>query len=150
MGPEGDLVALRLRRGCRCFAVWEAGSIVGYGWLSAGPEWIGEVGVEIRPGPAEAYIWNCVTLPDHRLRGVFRGLIDAICRQSEAEGLKRLWIASLSGTAESALRPPGFEPMLRIHREGDELLLELLDAGALAVLDAGDARRRRAGAPRRH
>ena len=69
MGPEGDLVAARLARGCRCFAVWMDGQVAGYGWLSTGPEWIGELGLEIRPPVGEAYIWNCVTLPAHRLRG---------------------------------------------------------------------------------
>jgi ribosomal protein S18 acetylase RimI-like enzyme len=150
MGPEGDLVALRLRRGCRCFAAWDADSILGYGWLSTGPEWIGEVGLELTPGPGEAYIWNCVTLPEHRLRGVFRGVVAAICEQAQAEGLRRVWIASLRGTAEAALRPPGFEPALRIQRKGDELQLEVVDSDALTVLNLTDRRSARAGAPRRH
>lgn len=150
MGREGDLVALRLRRGCRCFAAWEGEAVLGYGWLSTGPEWIGEVGLELTPGPGEAYIWNCVTLPAHRFRGVFRGLVTGICEQARREGLRRLWIASLRGTAEAALRPPGFQPALRIQRRSDELQLELMDSDALTVLNLVDAGQARAGAPRRH
>ena len=150
MGAEGDLVALRLRRGCRCFAVWEGRAVLGYGWLSAGPEWIGEVGLELTPGPGEAYIWNCVTLPQHRLHGVFRSLVAGICEQARSEGLRRVWIASLQGTAEAALRPPGFEPALRVQRRGDQLQLELMDSDALTVLNLTDPRSARAGAPRRH
>lgn len=150
MGPDGDLVALRRRRGCRCFASWEDGTVRGYGWLSTRPEWIGEVGLELTPGPGEAYIWNCVTLPEHRLRGVFRGLVAAICEQARSEGLRRVWIASVQGTAEAALRPRGFEPAVRIRRRADELELEVLDSDALTVLDLSDPRAVRAGAPRRH
>lgn len=150
MGAEGDLVASRRRRGCRCFAAWEGGAVAGFGWLSSGPEWIGEVGLEITPGPGEAYIWNCVTLPEHRLRGVFRGLVAHICATAGREGLRRLWIASLRGSAESALRPPGFEPALRIERDGEDLHVEPLQSEALGVLALEPAAVIRAGPPRRH
>src|SRR4029077_20283925 len=43
MGAEGDLVAARLSRGCRCFGAWAGDELLGYAWLSTGPEWIGEV-----------------------------------------------------------------------------------------------------------
>src|SRR5207253_2901168 len=53
MGHEADLVAARFARGCRCFAVISDGAIAGYGWLSTGPEWVGELQLEIRPGAGE-------------------------------------------------------------------------------------------------
>jgi len=37
MGAEADRVAIRLERGCRCFAVCAGERVVAYGWLSAGP-----------------------------------------------------------------------------------------------------------------
>jgi GNAT superfamily N-acetyltransferase len=153
MGAEGDRVGPRLRRGCRCFAAWEGSALLGYGWLSSGSEWIGEVGLEITPGPLEAYVWNCVTLPEHRRRGVFRLLVQSVCERMREEGLRRLWIASLRGSAESALRPPGFKAALRIERDGDALRLEPapspLGEDALRVLrlTGGTAQ---AGATRRH
>ena len=154
MGPEGDLVALRLRRGCRCFAAWEGDAVAAYGWLSAGPEWIGEIGLEITPGPGEAYIWNCVTLPEHRLRGLFRGLVSVICAEARAEGMHRLWIASLRGSAENALVPLGFEPALRVTRDGDDLRVEVEDAAlgraGLRALGLPGTGHSGAGAPRRH
>ena len=112
MAEEGDLVALRLARGCRCFAAWEGDRVIGYGWLTSGPEWIGEVALEITPGPGEAYIWNCVTLPEHRRQGVFRGLLASICAEA---GATRLWIASLPDSAEAALPPLGFKPVVRLR-----------------------------------
>jgi GNAT superfamily N-acetyltransferase len=115
MGDEGDLVALRVARGCRCFAISLAGEVAGYGWLSAGAEWIGELGLEIAPGPGEAYVWNCVTLPAQRLRGFFRCLLLFIVEQARREGCSRLWIGSLDDGPETAVAGAGFAPALRIH-----------------------------------
>ena len=113
MGPDGDLVAKRMARGCRCFAVWIEDSLAGYGWLSTGPEWIGEIQLELRPGPGEGYIWNCVTIPHHRRKGVFGSLVAGIRKAARREGLKRLWIGSVAIPAEKAVGPSGFRPALQ-------------------------------------
>lgn len=118
MGPEAELVPLRLARGCRCFAVREGWEVRAYGWLSCGPEWIGEAGIEIKPGPGEGYVWNCVVAPSHRRRGMFAALVRAITEQAQREGLTRLWIGSLEGTAERALGDLGYEPVARLDIEG--------------------------------
>ena len=114
MGREGDLVGTRLARGCRCFLTCLGGGVAGYGWLSAAPEWIGEIGVEITPGPGEAYVWNCVTLPEHRRQGLFRVLLQRVVAGLRSEGLGRLWIASGEGGAERAVVDAGFVPVLRV------------------------------------
>ena len=115
MGAEGDRVEPRVRRGCRCFAACAGGRVAGYGWLSTGPEWIGEAGIELRPGPGEAYVWNCVTLPEDRRRGVFRSLLQRVVAAARAEGLRRLWIASVEGGATSSVVAAGFSPVLVVH-----------------------------------
>jgi GNAT superfamily N-acetyltransferase len=112
MGPEGDLVPHRFARGCRCFAVWIGGAVAGYGWLSTGPEWVGELQLEITPRPGEGYIWNCVTLSEHRRKGVFRSLLIGISDFARKEGMKRLWVGSVAIPAEKAVAPSGFEPAL--------------------------------------
>jgi GNAT superfamily N-acetyltransferase len=114
MGPDGNLVSVRLARGCRCFAAWLGDELVGYGWLSRGAEWIGEVELQISPGRGEAYIWNCVTLPAHRRKGVFRTLLTSISARASNEGLARLWVGSVAIPAERAMRPSGFQPALRL------------------------------------
>ncbi len=119
MGAEGDLATTRLARGCRCFAVWVEGGLGGYGWLSNGPEWIGELQLEITPRPGEAYIWNCVTLTEHRRKGIFRSLLLGISEHARKEGMRRLWIGSVDIPAEKAVGPAGFEPVL--HFTGVEL-----------------------------
>lgn len=114
MGAEGDLVAARLARGCRCFAACRDGAVAAYGWFSAGPEWIGEVGVEVRPAPGEAYVWNCVTLPEWRLRGAFRSVLLGVVAAARAEGVSRLWIGSAEVGAVSAVVGAGFTPVLTV------------------------------------
>ena len=115
MGQEADLVALRFARGCRCFAIHAEGRVAGYGWLSAGPEWMGELGVEIRPGPGEAYVWNCVTLPEQRRRGAFRTLLIGVLDAAAREETGRLWLGSVDGVGESAVADAGFTRALRLH-----------------------------------
>ena len=133
MGPEGDLVALRFERGCRCFGAWSASQVVSYGWLSSGPEWIGELGLQIRPGPGEAYVWNCVTLPEHRRQGVFRSLLRCVMAAAAAEGLRRLWIGSVEDYADRAIVEAGFKPVLRFRSR------TLAGLRRLTVEAAGDA-----------
>src|SRR5260370_17401516 len=118
MGPEGDLVAIRLSRGCRCFGAWAGDDLLGYGWLTSGPEWIGEVDLEIRPGEGEAYIWNCVTLPPYRRQGVFGAMASGIAARSQSEGLSRLSIASVAIPAEKVIPRAGFAPILHFSSDG--------------------------------
>ena len=112
MADEGDLVAVRLARGCRCFGAWLDGDFAGYGWLSTTPEWIGELELEIRPNAGEGYIWNCLTLETQRRRGVLRALLAGIRARAHDEGLTRLWIGSVAIPAERVFGPSGFTPAL--------------------------------------
>ncbi|MEP7106087.1 MAG: GNAT family N-acetyltransferase [Chloroflexota bacterium] len=113
MGPDGDLAAERLDRGCRAFAGWRDGGLVAFGWLSTGPEWIGELGLEIRPAPGEGYIWNCVTLAPHRRQGHFQALVRCVAARAHGEGLSRLWIGSIDTVGTGGLRAAGWTPVLR-------------------------------------
>jgi len=133
MGPEADLVEPRLARGSRCFAVIIDGSVAGYGWLSTGPEWIGEIKLEISPRPGEGYIWNCATVAAHRRRGVFRSVIAGISEAARREGLRRLWIGSVAIPAEKAVGPSGFRPALRFAG------VNFAGLQALRIQSAGDA-----------
>ena len=166
MGDEGDLVAMRLARGSRCFAGWFGDEVAGYGWLSKGTEWIGEIELEITPGPREAYVWNCYTLEGHRRKGVFRALLAAMLDQGRTEGKSRLWIGSLPIPAEKAVPSSGFAPALRMNstvksgmiwvrvRPADEADPTLVEAarGVMAIaarpIRLGNSLRR--SRPRRH
>lgn len=133
MGAEGDRVLPRFERGCRAFAVLDRDGLVAYGWLSTRPEWIGEVSAQIAPAAHEAYVWNCVTLPDHRRRGYYRALLEGIVAQARREGLLRLWIGSVDDPAEKANVDVGFVPVLNVSMRriaGFSFLRIVADRGA--------------------
>ena len=115
MGPEADLVPARMAKGSRCFGAWIGHELVGYGWLSAKPEWIGEVELEISPGAGEAYLWNCVTLDPHRRKGVFRSMVATVVARARDEKVAKLWIASVSDLAGSAIENAGFVRVMRFE-----------------------------------
>jgi GNAT superfamily N-acetyltransferase len=117
MDDEGDLVATRMARRCRCFAAWMGDELAGYSWLSTQSEWIGELELTIRPRGGEGYIWNCVTLPAHRRQGVLRALLATLKSQAQAEEFSRLWIGSVAIPAERAFGPSGFTPVLLFASE---------------------------------
>jgi GNAT superfamily N-acetyltransferase len=113
MGQEAGLVPGRLARGSRCFGAWIGHELVGYGWLSAKSEWIGELELEIAPAAREAYIWNCVTLAPHRRKGVFRTVVTSVVATAREEGLAKLWIASGGDLAGRTLKDAGFVRVMR-------------------------------------
>jgi GNAT superfamily N-acetyltransferase len=117
MGADGDLVAARMARGCRCFGAWLGDELAGYGWLSTKPEWIGELELTITPRDGEGYIWNCFTLEHVRRRGVLRALLATIRARAHDEGFSRLWIGSVAIPAERAFGPSGFTPALGFSSE---------------------------------
>jgi GNAT superfamily N-acetyltransferase len=117
MGADGDLVAARMARGCRCFGAWLGEELAGYGWLSTKPEWIGELELTITPRAGEGYIWNCFTLEHLRRRGVLRALLAGIRERAREEEMSRLWIGSVAIPAEKAFGPSGFTPALLFASE---------------------------------
>jgi GNAT superfamily N-acetyltransferase len=140
MGREAALVEPRFARGCRCFAVMLDSAVAGYGWLSTGPEWIGEIQLTITPRAGEGYIWNCVTLAPHRRKGVFRSLLLGITEIARRERLTRLWIGSVAIPAERAVGPSGFRPALRF----DSLTLRTIHVMTMRSADSVLAREARA------
>jgi GNAT superfamily N-acetyltransferase len=161
MGAEGDLVAARMARGCRCFGAWLGDELAGYGWLSIRPEWIGELELVITPRGGEGYVWNCFTLAHLRRRGVLRGLLAGIRERAHDDGLSRLWIGSVAIPAERAFGPSGFTPALMFASEliaGYRWLQVQPAAGAdPAIVEAGhhvigapSGRFLRISHPRRH
>jgi GNAT superfamily N-acetyltransferase len=109
------LVLRRLGRGVRAYAAWRDGAIACYGWVSFASECVGELERPIHPGAGDAYVWNCVTLPEHRRHGLYAGLLQAIAERMGAEGVRRLWIgATLAGRRSvRGFRAAGFRPALR-------------------------------------
>lgn len=136
MGTEAGLVPGRLARGSRCFGAWIGHELVGYGWLSAKPEWIGEVELEIAPAASEAYIWNCVTLAPHRRKGVFRTVVASVVATAREEGLAKLWIASVGDLGARAIDGAGFKRVIRFDT-GSRFGMRWVRVGAVEGGDPG-------------
>jgi len=112
MGCSRLHVEERLQRGTRCFTASIDGDIAAYGWVSPGSELIGELERQIHLGPREAYIWDCLTLPNHRGRGLYTGLLRLMVATLSEEGFGRIWIGaalsnrpSIRGFEEAGFRP---------------------------------------------
>lgn len=111
----------RLTLGRRCFAGRVDGKLAVYGWVSTGAECVGEMEREIRPGPGEAYVWDCFTLPAYRRQGLYSALLSHIKISLTNEGCRRIWIGSnmenepsLRGFARAGFRPVAYQTYLRL------------------------------------
>jgi ribosomal protein S18 acetylase RimI-like enzyme len=116
MGCSLREVEERLERGTRCFTASIDGELAAYGWVTPGSEWIGELERQIGLGPDEAYIWDCVTLPAYRRRGLYSGLLRLMVATLTQEGFRRIWIGAALSNRPSirGFVNSGFRPALRV------------------------------------
>jgi len=152
------VIEARLARGCRRFEAWVGPDLGASCWVSTGREWIGEVERELRLPTGDCYIWNCVTLPSFRRRGLFRALVGAAVTTARREDFARAWIGSVDEASWTgqALRDAGFTQAARVELRGlaGIGLLHLepavdADPGAVASARAGLKTRGWAVQPRR-
>jgi hypothetical protein len=114
--PVGrDALTRRIESGRECYAVWVGGCVASYGWLTRGPEWVGEFERELCVQPGEAYLWDCATLPEYRQHRLFSGLLTHVIDHLRWQGLERLWIIGLVSPAPllDGVTAAGFDPLLR-------------------------------------
>lgn len=116
---EADLVALtgldagevraRLGAGNRCYVAYLDGVPVSYGWVARADASIGELQVDFRLAGANRYLWDFVTLPERRGRGLYPRLLQSILR-SEGTADHRFWVinAPENTASESGIRKAGF------------------------------------------
>jgi ribosomal protein S18 acetylase RimI-like enzyme len=116
MGCSDRQVEERLERGARCFTASIDGELAAYGWVTPGSERIGELERLINLGSDEAYIWDCVTLPGYRRRGLYSGLLRRMVAALSEEAFRRIWIgASLSNRpSHRGFLNAGFRPALSV------------------------------------
>lgn len=98
-GLAPDEVSGRLAAGNRCYVARLGGEAVGYGWVADGGAAIGELDLAFRLEAVDRYLWDFVTLPAWRGRGLYPHLLQAILR---AEDGARLWIINAPENAASA------------------------------------------------
>jgi GNAT superfamily N-acetyltransferase len=111
-----DAIAQRLEQGRQCFAAWADGQVAAYGWLTCGPEWVGEFERTLQVEHGEAYIWDCATIPKYRRLHLFGALLNHIVNHLQQSGLQRLWIIGLARPSEFAcgMFAAGFQPVMTL------------------------------------
>ena len=84
----------RFERGCQCYAARADGRLAAYGWVSFQQESIGELSLRVRLLPDEAYIWDCVTLPEYRRHYLYSALLVYMVSELRADQFSRVWIGA--------------------------------------------------------
>jgi GNAT superfamily N-acetyltransferase len=84
----------RLESGRQCYTARVDGRLAAYGWVSFTDENIGELNLRIKLLVGEAYIWDCVTLPDYRNQHLYSALLAFIVRELHARSYCRAWIGA--------------------------------------------------------
>lgn len=135
-----DVAGLRSRaqRGHRPYIAHLDGEPVGIGWSAAVEASIGELGITMRMPPANRYLWDFVTPPRWRGRGIYPWLLQQILLH-EAE-VERFWVGhDLDNVASGrGIAKTGFQVV------GEVYLLD--DSRAVLVAQAGELDRARAAA----
>jgi GNAT superfamily N-acetyltransferase len=85
------VIQARFDEGARCYVAFLDNIPAGYGWVGTKVGHIREVGLEWTLGEPDCVLWDFVTLPAYRGRGVYPHLLQAIIR-AEAAHAERFWI----------------------------------------------------------
>ena len=121
--PTAELIQKRLQGNRRCFILKAGGQIASYGWVSHGPEYVGELERQFNLDDDEAYIWDCATVPAWRGQRCYSNLLSRLIYPLHEEGVPRIWIGASRQNRPSVrgFINAGFEPVLdliyrRIYR----------------------------------
>lgn len=85
-------IAERFADGHRAYVAWVDGEVAAWGWVATQTARIGELDATFAIPEGERYLWNFVTRPAFRGRGIYPRLLDAIVQAESAEA-DRFWIA---------------------------------------------------------
>jgi len=134
--PVGEVQA-RVDAGHRPYLARLDGVPVAYGWVATRRASIGALGISFSVPPGNRYLWDFVTLPRWRGRGIYPRLLQAILRREvEAD---RFWIGHDVPNVASArgILKAGFTRVGEIY---------WLPDGSLAMAAVSSLERARAGA----
>jgi Acetyltransferase (GNAT) family len=106
-------VIKRFDAGKQCYIGNVENVVVTYGWVTYDKEMIGELGLNIRLLPGEAYIWDCATLQDYRGLRLYPSLLWYIVGELRSQGVRRIWIGADADNLPSqvGMRLCGFQPI---------------------------------------
>lgn len=120
----------RLRRGHQPWLARIAGEPVGWGWIAAGEAAIGELGISRPLPPGDRYLWDFVTLPAWRGRGIYPRMLQAMIAANPDAA--RVWVGHDAPNFASArgIAKAGFQDVGLLYRQQDGGFV-LEPAGAL-------------------
>jgi len=137
----------RFTAGHRAYVAYIAEEPAAFGWVATRSAEIGEMAMVFDIPAGDRYLWNFVTLPSHRGKGIYPRLLDAIVRAESAEA-DRFWIAYApeNHASASGIRKAGFVAIAELLFDGDRkpaLKALLPGGGAIAsrmfgVPESGD------------
>jgi len=102
-------MARRFEAGHRAYvALWD-GAPAAWGWVATRSAEIGELSSTLVIPSGERYLWNFVTSKEHRGKGIYPRLLDAIVH-AESSDATRFWIAYApeNHASGSGIRKAGF------------------------------------------
>jgi GNAT superfamily N-acetyltransferase len=107
-----DEVTARLDAGHRCYLARLDGLPVSYGWVATLSASIGELDLAFSLPDDDRYLWDFVTLPEWRGRGIYPRLLHGIIEQ-EGANAERFWIIYAPENAASGIgvAKAGFSPV---------------------------------------
>lgn len=85
-------IEARFDAGHRAYVAMMDGVPAAWGWVATSSATIGEVKASFAVASTERYLWNFVTLPAFRGRGIYPRLLESIIASESIEG-ERFWIA---------------------------------------------------------
>jgi GNAT superfamily N-acetyltransferase len=105
----------RFAAGHRAYLALLDGAPAAWGWVATREAEIGELGTTFDVPAGERYLWNFVTLPSHRGRGIYPRLLQSILRAEAAEA-ERFWIgyAPENHASGAGIRKAGFTTVAEI------------------------------------
>ncbi|HWE62463.1 MAG TPA: GNAT family N-acetyltransferase [Chloroflexota bacterium] len=143
MHEPDSVVQARLREGGRAaLALTAEGRIAGYGWIRYGAIQIDDLHYRLPLPQDHAYIWDCLTIPELRGRGIFPGLLRFMLEALRQEGMRYAWAGVAPGNVASlhAFARAGFHAVAHIGIVGEAVRLRMLDEARpyeVAILSGG-------------
>jgi ribosomal protein S18 acetylase RimI-like enzyme len=129
---ESEMVR-RFAEGHRAYVAFDAGEPTAWGWLATRTAHIGELESSFTIPAGQRYLWNFVTHPAHRGRGIYPRLLDAIT-EAERSDAERFWVAYApeNHASGAGIRKAGFMDFaaLSFDSHGRSAVTDIVDGGA--------------------
>lgn len=126
-------ITRRFELGHRAYVATVDGTPAAWGWVATRIAHIGELDATFSMPEGGRYLWNFVTLPAYRGRGVYPRLLQAIVRAESAEA-ERFWIAYApeNHASGAGITKAGFEMIaeMSFDTEGRPALFPMRVGGA--------------------